>query len=327
MDESFAAVVGSQSWRDDAHAWIAAQLDSLGHVVTGEVTQPRIRPWSTQLMVPTDAGRFWFKANCRALAFEPAVHVELGRLVPWEVEPPAAFDAARGWLLTADRGLTLGERHEPTLADWQTVVGLAAELQRAVAAQGKELLDAGLPDCSPATVPDRFDALVATFSALPPDHPSHLRADEREELEAGRPTVVEAVQALEAAPLPTTFQHGDLHPRNVFVVEGGLRLFDFGDAMWSHPLETLAVPWGWVTRLTSLPWPLVLDAYAARWAHLLPRTSLDALLPAAMVTHAVNRSLTWAGAVAQADADELVEWGDAPLHYLRLALDPFAEET
>jgi hypothetical protein len=195
MEESFAAVVGSSRWREQALSWIEQSLGSRGLSVTGEVAQPRIRPWSTQLVVPTDEGRFWFKANCRALAFEPAVHVELGRLVPWEVEPPAAFDAARGWLLTADRGLTLGERHEPTLADWQTVVGLAAELQRAVAAQGKELLDAGLPDCSPATVPDRFDALVATFSALPPDHPSHLRADEREELEAGRPTVVEAVQA------------------------------------------------------------------------------------------------------------------------------------
>jgi hypothetical protein len=43
-----------------------------------------------------------------------------------------------------------------------------------------------------------------------------------------------------------------------------------------------------------------------------------------MVTHAVNRSFTWSGAIAQADPEELAEWGDAPLHYLRLALDPFA---
>src|SRR5690349_21037010 len=136
MDGSFAAVVGGTRWRAQALSWIEERLSAQGIAVCAEVTQPRIRPWSTQLIVPTDAGRYWFKANCAALAFEPAVHAELARLVPAEVEPPVAFDAERGWLLSADRDLTLGERHEPTLDDWQTVVRLAAELQRATAAHG-----------------------------------------------------------------------------------------------------------------------------------------------------------------------------------------------
>ncbi len=327
MEESFAAVVGSSRWRDEALSWIEQSLSARGLSLTGEVVQPRIRPWSTQLIVPTNGGRFWFKANCSALAFEPGLQAELARLVPEEVEPPTAFDADRGWLLTADHGLTLGERHEPTLEDWQTVVALAAQLQRAAASHGPQLLAAGLPDCSPATVPNRYDQLIGALSALPEIHPSHLSAAVREELEAGRTTVTEAVEALEAAPMPTTFQHGDLHPRNVFVTDEGLRIFDFGDAMWSHPLEMLAVPWGWITRLTSHPWPPVLAAYAACWDDVLSPRELEALLPAALVTHAVNRSLTWSGAVAQASAEELVEWGDAPLYYLRLALDPVREES
>lgn len=324
MQQSFAAQVRGRPWRDEAHDWVRAQLRRLGHTVTGEITQPRVRPWSTQLVVPTDAGRFWFKANAPALAFEPGLHAELARLVPHDVETPAAVDVGRGWILTADRGLTLGERHEPRLEDWRTVVALAAHLQRAVGNHGAELLASGLPDCAPGSVPERYDTLIGELSALPENHPSHLPPEGRAELEAGRGIVVEAVAALETAPMGATFQHGDLHPRNVFVVDGGLRIFDFGDAMWSHPLEVLAVPWGWVTRLTSLPWSQVLDAYAAGWAEVLDRRTLESLIPAAMVTHAVNRSFTWSGAIAQADPEELAEWGDAPLHYLRLALDPFA---
>jgi hypothetical protein len=327
MNESFAAVVGAPEWRAEALAWIDERLDGFGVALTGEVTQPRIRPWSTQLVVPTDAGRYWFKANCRALAFEPALHAELARLVPSEVESPAAVDPDRGWMLTADRGLTLGEQHEPTIDDWRTVVSLAAELQRATVPRGRELLGVGLPDCSPVTVPARFDEMVQTLAGLPSDHPSHVSESVREELLAQRHTVVEAVDILVDGPMPSTFQHGDLHPRNVFVTDGGLRIFDFGDAMWAHPLEILAVPQGWVTRLTSLPWSEVLKAYAASWADVLPPESLSELLRAALVTHAVNRSQTWAGAIAQADGDELAEWGDAPLYYLRLAVDPGVAES
>lgn len=326
MDQPFAAVVGGAPWRAEAMAWVEDCLGTRGIRIIGDVEQPRIRPWSTQLVVLTGRGRFWFKANCRALSFEPAVQAELARLVPTEVDPPIAIDASRGWMLTADQGLTLGERHEPTLEDWQTVAGLAARLQRAVADHGSELVAAGLPDCSPATVPDRFSALIGELSALPAEHPSHLSAKGRDELESGRSAILSAVAALEDGPLRPTFQHGDLHPRNVFVTDAGLRIFDFGDAQWSHPLEMLAVPWRWVTRLTSLSWPDVVGAYAAGWADVVSPAELDELLPAALVTHAVNRSFTWLGAIAGAGSDELGEWGDAPLYYLRLALQPWAPE-
>jgi hypothetical protein len=42
-----------------------------------------------------------------------------------------------------------------------------------------------------------------------------------------------------------------------------------------------------------------------------------------MVTHVVNRALTWWGAVADATAEELAEWGDSPKYFLELTLEPF----
>ena len=66
--------------------------------------------------------------------------------------------------------------------------------------------------------------------------------------------------------LPTTWQHGDLHPWNVFApADAGLRIFDFGDGQWSHAVEVLSVPYGWIEARTELAWGDLVDAYADAW--------------------------------------------------------------
>jgi hypothetical protein len=323
MDGLFSQWVAADAWREEATAWIRTELAAVGRLVTGEVEQRRIRPWSTQLVVPTDRGTVWFKGNCPALAFEPAVHRALASLEPDEVDDPLAVDDDRGWMMTADRGATLGDSRDATLEDWQAVVRLAATLQRRVAREESTLCGAGLPDCSPSTVPARYQWLIEQLADLPEEHPSHLTREVRAELEVGLPVVEEAVEALVAARLPVTLQHGDLHPRNVFAVGSSLRMFDFGDSQWAHALEMLAVPYGYVTRLTTHPWPDVLSAYAQVWSDVIAPADLEAMMTPAMVTHAVNRSFTWLGSIVGAQPHELVEWGDSPLYYLRLALQPF----
>jgi hypothetical protein len=326
MTELFSQTVATDAWRAEATRWIGSELSRVGRRVTGEVVQRRIRPWSTQLVVPSDRGTVWFKANCRSSAYEPAVHLALARLEPGEVEAPLAIDVDRGWMMTTDRGTTLGDSHAATLEEWQSVVELAARVQRQVAEHGEVLVAAGLPDCSPATVPARYRWLVDQLAALPADHPSHLPAEEADSLRARTGAVEEAVAALLAAPLPVSLQHGDLHPGNVFVVDDGMRFFDFGDAQWAHVLEVLAVPYGFSTRVTHHPWAALLDAYAQVWADLLDRDALESLMVPAMVTHAVNRSFTWLGALEGARPEELAEWGDSALYYLRLTHEPFPPE-
>ena len=327
MDIPFSAAVGSAAWRQDAQVWVRERAEEAGLQVTGPIEQPRIRPWSTQLVAPTDRGRLWFKANCTALAFEPALHAALADLEADEVDEPLAIDADRGWILTRDRGTTLGAQREPTPGDWQRLLANAAGMQRRLAEHGPRLLATGLPDCSPGSVLARFDEMVERLQELPPDHPSHLPADRAAELVAGRGVVEEAVTTLAASPLPVSVQHGDLHPRNVFEVGEALRVFDFGDAQWAHPLEVLAVPYGWLTQLTAIPFSDVVLAYCEVWADVVRPAEVERLLPAAMVTHAVNRSWTWWGATVEASEEELREWGQGPLHYLALALEPFPPGT
>lgn len=315
----FAQLVRGEAWRAAAEGWVADAVRGLGARVTG-VTQPRVRPWSTQLVVETTHGRFWFKANCAASAFEPQLQAVLADLVPDAVDQPVAVDPERGWMLTADRGATLQGSHEPTLDDWTAVVRAEAALQREIAAHRDAVLATGVPDCGPGTVPARFDDMLRRLTTLQAEHPSRLADDDADRLSRARPTVEKASAVLADGPVPATLQHGDLHPGNVFAVEGSLRIFDFGDAQWAFPFEALSTPRA-VLRGGTIPWDTVQRAYLEAYEIDMPAEELDRLLDAAAVAEAVNRSLTWWGAIAQADDAELADWGEGPARHLLRVLD------
>jgi hypothetical protein len=316
VDAPFSVTVSSAAWRQEVEGWIRERAAEDGREITGAFEQPRIRPWSTQLVVPTDRGRLWFKANCAALAFEPAVQWALADIAPTEVDRPVAIDASRGWMLTADRGTTLSASHEPTLDDWCLVVRNAALLQQAAAGHGALLLAAGLPDCSPESVPARLEDLVMRWSGLPSGHPFRLEEPVADKILAAGDRVSAAARALEDSPLPTTFQHGDLHPNNVFAVGGGLRIFDFGDAHWAHAAEVLGASRSWVTGLTTLPWRAIEQAYLEAWDVGLSTDDLEELLGAASLCTPVNRSLTWWSAMTEATDEEWQHWATVSDEYL-----------
>ena len=320
---AFSVLVSQPGWRDEADRWILTSLQEAGLGPVGPQEQPRIRPWSTQQVVPTSGGRVWFKANCPELSFVPALQKLLARLAPGRVDTPIAVEDSRGWMLTWDRGETLAEPHEPTLAEWCEIVQEAGDVQRHAASAREQVLSTGVHDCSPETVPDRFDALLARYAALEVEHPSHLTAGQLKQFRAVRPAIVDAAAALEQSPLPATLNHGDLHPGNVLTVDGGLRLFDFGDAQWAAAPEVLGAVWGWLTRRTDHPWRKVFAAYADVWSDVVTSAEFDLLVAAAMVTLPVNRSLTWWSATRQTTTGELAEWGDMPLSMLSHVLLPW----
>lgn len=212
MGEPFSVSVSGADWRADVEEWVHDRVEEQGRRVTGPLDQRRIRAWSTQVVVPTNAGLLWFKANCPSMAFEPALHEVLATLAPDDVDRPFAIDPRRGWIMTADRDATLGDSHEPTLDDWCAVVTTTAHVQRAVAPHRDDVLATGVVDCSPVTVPGRFDRLVEALAELPTAHPSHLDAELQADLLAVAPRLADACDQIETLPMPVTLQHGDLHP-------------------------------------------------------------------------------------------------------------------
>lgn len=323
VEIGFSALARTRAWRAEVDTWVRSTLAELGIVATGRLEQRRIRPWATQIVVPCAGGRVWFKANAPGLSSEPALQVALARLAPDRVEAPLAIDAGRGWMLTRDHGATLADREPPDLETWCQLVQDAADLQRRTAAAARALLATGLPDCSPATVPARYERLVSTYAALPPDHPSHCSPDEQRAFVAAAPAVAQAAAALAEGPLPVGLNQGDLHPGNVFAVDGGLRLFDFGDAQWAAAPEVLGAMWAWLVHRTQHPWRSVFAAYAEVWSDVVSRSEFDEIVRQAMVTLPVNRSMTWLTALEGATGAELGQWGDAALSQLRHVLRPW----
>lgn len=313
MQEAFSDSVTATSWLEDAHDWIHRRAEDAGLRLAGPIDQRRVRPWSTQLLAPTDRGPIWFKATCPSMRFEAALHQRLATLSPGDVPPPLAVDEDRGWILMTDRGVTLGDDHPPTIEDWTALVGRVAGLQRLVADEEATLLATGLPDCSPTTVVDRFEQMLERLADLPGDHPAHVTDPERRALLERGPQVRQAADTLAASPLPVTLQHGDVHPRNAFL-DG--RLLDFGDAQWAHAVEVLDVPYGWVKSNSDLPWERILQAWGAVWSDVVGPRELRILFEASQYTHAVNRAATWWGCLLHATTAEWQEWGEAPRHHL-----------
>ena len=320
MGLAFSQTVTSQQWLDGVRSWIHARCDDEGLRLVGPVEQRRVRPWSTLLVAPTHRGPVWFKATCPPMQFEAGLHRVLAELRPLDVLAPLAVDEDRGWILSADRGATLGDDHPPTTRDWMDVVRTVADVQQAVAGEAERLLATGLPDCSPVTVPARFDRILGALAELDPEHPARLTDAQRDDLAARRDDVVGAAERLASSTVPTTLQHGDVHPWNAFV-DG--RLLDFGDAQWAHAVEVLNVPYGVIASGADdgLSWDQVFGAYAEQWSGVVGPRDLRALFAAGVYTHAVNRAATWWACLAHATDEEWREWGDAPRHHLLRILE------
>jgi len=319
----FSEQVTDPAWHREVGAWLASVLAQAGLAAAGPVEQPRVRAWSTQLVVPVVGGRVWFKANCAAQSFEPRLQAFVGRLLPHHVDQPVGVEPERGWMVTRDRGTTLRASHQPTPADWQAVLRQSAEVQRGLVPHASAMVRLGLPDCSPATVPARLEEMATVLAGLSGAHPAHLSSDLAAQIRAAAPRVTGAAETLAASPLRPSLQHGDLHPGNVFAVDGELHVFDFGDAQLAHPLESLSVPWAITHAEPDLPWQELLAAYHEPWADLVTRAELAELMAAAIQTQAVNRSFTWWSCLSQASDQEWTEWGEAPVRHLANVLLPW----
>lgn len=273
------------AWLEEAHDWIRVHVEP-----TAPIEQPHVCPWSTVLRVPTADGPVWFKATIPAVGHETAL---LGELWRWSehVQRPLALDGGRGWLLLPDGGPTLRR----TMNGWEEwlddVLPRYVELQRATATHADELVALGVPDHRLAGLPARAEALRPGL---------------------GEPTAT-LCERLAAAGIPETLQHDDLHSNNVFVDDGRVVFFDWGDSCVSHPLFTLVVLLRGVTHTFG-----AVDErrFLAVWG-----SGLDDAWEHAQRLGMLCRALTWRRVV-----DELSSpWSDQYEEWAQGWLDDYAD--
>ncbi len=291
------------TWQAEAISWVDEQLDRLGRRRVGAVEQPHVRPWSTVMAVPTSAGNVWFKAAGPGTAYEARL---LEALASWGTPMllrPLAIEVDRGWLLLPDGGTRLrdGLRGRAGVEEWKRLLPAYASLQRDLGQRATTLVDLGVPDLRPASLPSLFARLIEGPA-------TGLDDADRHRLRGLVPEYREWCGALELSGIEASLQHDDLHDGNVFFgpaaddSTGNARIFDWGDAVVAHPFGTLLATLRSIasrdaavgrTELLALR-----DAYLEPWTAEQPRIALNQTVGIALRAGAVGRAFAWERALS-----------------------------
>jgi len=295
---------GVPPWRDprwlaEAEDWIGAECARAGLARAGEAVG-RARVYSVVARVPVGGGTVWFKASPPASSFEPALLVALAGWYPEQFAPPIAVDVDRAWSLTVDGGPTLRERHPRPrdVAAWRVMLSAYGRLQFGLARHVGDLLGLGLADLRPASVPGRFDRLLAdpaTQRAI--GAADGISRAQHVNLCAVAPRLRAWCAELDDLGVPASLDHADVHPNNVFAAAG--TPFDWGDSAVAHPFSSLLIALRTAGEHAGLPsrapeLAALTEDYFTPWleaGH--RRADIDRSLVLALRIAPLARALTW----------------------------------
>jgi hypothetical protein len=223
-------------WYDDALNWIDERLEAAGRSRTSTAEQVHTWAISSVLRVPTPAGDVYFKAVPRLFRHEPALTEALARRHPGRVTTVLAAEPDRRWMLMEDVGGT-ELSHVSDVQAWEEAVRAYAGLQLEWLGDVDELSALGCPDRTLDVLEGEIDETLA--EPLLVELPRGLSAEEVEALpEVGARVRAECAR-LRTFGLPPTLEHGDLHPGNVRIRDGGPVFYDWTDGAVSVPFFTL----------------------------------------------------------------------------------------
>ncbi|MFL5674709.1 MAG: phosphotransferase [Chloroflexota bacterium] len=312
-------------WRHGALAWAEAELGRHGRAVTGPAEQAHVRPWSTAIRIPTDAGPVWFKASGPGSAHEGPLLDVFRAAGARNVLLPLARHPDRPWILFEDGGATLRATRPDGTGDhdmdaWERILREYAAVQRALEARDsvESMLAAGVPDRRPdrliAELERLLDDDVAWARIIPEERDDAVIA--RERLVLTMPDLHAAAGRLAASGVAASVQHDDLHGGNILVGPDGDRIFDWGDAVVAHPFGTLTTTFNSIAHHTGreLSDPVfarLRDVYTDAWTDVLPPTELGVVAGLAQALGCIGRSLSWERALTGVGPDEVEAHGDA----------------
>jgi hypothetical protein len=299
-------------WIAEAHAWIHAELSHRNIRVTGEITQPRPRPWSTVMPVPTDSGLVYFKATSPMIPQETELTLALAHWHPDGMPEIIAADTERHWMLMQDGGVSLRSllQAAPNTCLWEAPLRIYAETQIALAPHIEEIAALGTPDRRLAAMPALYTDLLQDTESLLLNQEEGVTAQEYEQLHALTPHLVVLCERLAAFGIPETIQHDDFHDGNIFVRDDRITIADWGDCCIAHPFCSFLVV------QQSLEWTLQLEAtspevlhlretYLRSWTDYANLEDLRTALDIALHLARLSRAQTWRQIIVSLPESEL----------------------
>lgn len=304
------ATWSSDAFRAEVTAWVDAQLAPLGMRRLGVLRAERVRFWSAVFHAPVNGGRVWVKVGNPGQAFEGELLRALATVAPRAVVAPLAVQPERGWWLLPDGGPTLGDAGGPAApAVWSRLLQQVAHLQRSLVPHRDAL--SMVPALPLGSVTEEVARRLDRLEALDEADPQRLDAGAAAIARAGLSRLDAAMSLLDELGLPDTLQPNDASVGNAVAPSspgGPYRLFDLGDAFWSHPFGVLHLP----LRLAagaSLAGPRpaasetgrLVGAYLRCWPEV-PEPRWPEVVDAADRLGAVQRALSWERLLAHVDA-------------------------
>lgn len=314
----------SPEWRDSMLEWAMRALSPHGLALRAW-TQPHVRPWSTMVRLETDAGVVWLKAPGDGSRYEVPLLVLLADVDAPSTPRPMAHDAGLGFVLLPDGGPTARAAHDgkaPPDAVAEYLVAYAA-LQRSLEPYVASMLDAGVPDLRPASMPTTY---LATIDRLEAERePGALSPDDAARLRAVAPAYADACAELAGSGIAPTLNHDDLHDNNVLA--DGPVFIDWGDSCVGHPFGTMLATLNSVMAHHGLlpddaAFLRLVDAYTEAWTDVADRATLRRQVQLCQRVGPLTRSLSYRQAVTNVDDDAWQEDAAAMPEWLLEVFEP-----
>ncbi|MBI5352939.1 MAG: hypothetical protein HZB50_09905 [Chloroflexi bacterium] len=310
-------------WQAEAHEWIRSILRKNDMRLTAEIEQPHIRPWSTVMTIPTDKGMFYFKASADIFAHETALTDFLAKFRPEIFPELIAVDLNRHWMLMRDAGLPIRQfiRAEKSIALWEKVLPLYADLQKDLTPHVDELLSLGMMDRRLSKLPALFESLIADKESMLLDTEDSLTTEEYARVKESVNEFSKMCERLASFGIPETIHHDDFHDANIFIRDEQIIFTDWGESAITHPFFTLVVIMRSVDNSMGVDFSpeaeQVRDMYLQNWTSYAPLDQLQSVLKLAQRIGYVNRALTWKMVIEQLPETMKPEYAIAVPSYLK----------
>jgi len=224
-------------WMRELQDWVGSIIRPMGMELKG-FTQLNGCETFSLVRFATTQQPVWFKAVGEPNMHEFSISHALAKFFPRYVPNILATKYAwHGWLMSDGGGATLDETTDPTA--WQRAITTLADLQIESIGTADDLLEAGCRDLRLATLLDLVDPFLDAMAELmkqqtkvPPPVLS------RHELSCLSATIKDALNCLEALPIPNTLGHSDFNPGNILVGPERCTFIDWAEAHVSHPFLT-----------------------------------------------------------------------------------------
>lgn len=226
-------------WFDVACSWIEHVMRASKLPAPLEIRQLRTWASSCVLQVATQTGDYYFKALPRSGGVEWAVTNYLADHFVDTLPHIVAVQPEHGWLLMAAcTGRSLEQITDVAL--WERAASQYARLQVACIGRVDALKQLGCPVRDLDALAQSIESLAGDVDALRPGEVGGLTRAECERFSRVAPLLRRRCRALAAYGMPSTIEHGDLWPGNIFVDAESCVVIDWEDAAIAPPFFSLA---------------------------------------------------------------------------------------